>query len=427
MFAISFRLPPSQALGVARRRVGMIPSEYYALPQEYRRFAFTISGLAGLEQIERVQQSLRDALAAGQSFSDWKGTLEGSVATLPLARLELIFRTHAQTAYMGGHWRAMTANAARRPFWMYSAINDERTRPAHRAMSGYIARWDDPIWQKWFPPAGFNCRCTVISLTEAQARARGWPMDDRAAEPDRGFAGVPSGEPEKLERELRQRLYTLGSPFLRAYERALAAMLRPAWLNRSQLSMGKIGLAAAARENPQLLELTPAEFFAIRRYSGKDYQEINRRLRYDAESSGLRPIQLGMVQSLASAVHKLEVGIEREIFRGMRLTRSGFEQLLRDIQKGRVAVTSGFFSTSLDRDEAENFSRPTRGKPWQVMFEIRTRRGVRITDISALAHELEILIAPGGLFVVEDVLVVGRVMVVRLRDGAGRPTIGLSA
>jgi len=35
-------------------------------------------------------------------------------------------------------------------------------------MHGFIAPEDDPIWRTWTPPAGFNCRCTVIGLSEAQ-------------------------------------------------------------------------------------------------------------------------------------------------------------------------------------------------------------------------------------------------------------------
>ncbi|EKO1256999.1 phage head morphogenesis protein, partial [Salmonella enterica] len=32
-------------------------------------------------------------------------------------------------------------------------------------------RWDDPIWQTLFPPNGYNCRCYVRALTQAQVDA----------------------------------------------------------------------------------------------------------------------------------------------------------------------------------------------------------------------------------------------------------------
>ncbi|RAP72216.1 phage head morphogenesis, SPP1 gp7 family domain protein [Candidatus Erwinia dacicola] len=65
----------------------------------------------------------------------------------------------------------MVANAKERPYWQYNAIMDGRTRPAHAALHGRIFRWDDPIWNVLFPPNGYNCRCFVRALTQAQVDA----------------------------------------------------------------------------------------------------------------------------------------------------------------------------------------------------------------------------------------------------------------
>lgn len=72
---------------------------------------------------------------------------------------------------------------------MYDAINDSRTRPNHAAMDGHIAHANDPIWKKWYTPAGHNCRCTVISLSEEEARARGYTGQPAPnVSPDQGWA-----------------------------------------------------------------------------------------------------------------------------------------------------------------------------------------------------------------------------------------------
>lgn len=85
-------------------------------------------------------------------------------------------------------------NAAARPYLMWDAINDSRTRPTHRAMDNHIAPVNDQIWKRWSPPAGHNCRCTRIALTESQARARGWPKAAPDVEPDAGWEGDPTDE-----------------------------------------------------------------------------------------------------------------------------------------------------------------------------------------------------------------------------------------
>jgi len=56
------------------------------------------------------------------------------------------------------------------PYFLYDAVNDSRTRPAHAAMDGFVAKHDDPVWKTWTPPCGYQCRCRRIALTEAQAK-----------------------------------------------------------------------------------------------------------------------------------------------------------------------------------------------------------------------------------------------------------------
>lgn len=56
------------------------------------------------------------------------------------------------------------------PFWKYLTAGDDRVREAHRLLDGVILPFDDERWRKIFPPNGWNCRCTVVSLTRNQAK-----------------------------------------------------------------------------------------------------------------------------------------------------------------------------------------------------------------------------------------------------------------
>jgi SPP1 gp7 family putative phage head morphogenesis protein len=189
-FRISFRLPFADAIRAAEARAPrtVLPEEYYSdAMDDARRTAWTVSGLAGLGQIRDVLDSLTAAQRQGIGFSAWARDAQTQSWRLDRNRLELIFRMQAQTSYSAGHWRRFDENVDTRPFLMYSAVNDERTRPAHRAMSGYIARKDDAVWQEWTPPVGFNCRCSLLDLTTEQAQARGFPTARPDVQPDPGF------------------------------------------------------------------------------------------------------------------------------------------------------------------------------------------------------------------------------------------------
>ena len=39
---------------------------------------------------------------------------------------------------------------------------------------------DDPIWDTWFPPNGFKCRCTVKTLSKRQMEQRGLTVETEA-------------------------------------------------------------------------------------------------------------------------------------------------------------------------------------------------------------------------------------------------------
>jgi len=201
-----FNVPFDEAIAWAKERKAMLPEEFYgARLQAVRARSFAIAGLAALNQVQQVADSLAAATADGTTLREWQRNLPDSVFELGSARRELIFRNAVQTHYGIGRTIQQRENAGNRPYLMWDAINDSRTRPTHRAMDNHIAPVDDPIWKTWHPPAGWNCRCSRISLTEAQARARGYPKQAPAVEPDAGWAGDPTEGNEDLVSVIRAR------------------------------------------------------------------------------------------------------------------------------------------------------------------------------------------------------------------------------
>ncbi|WP_151834590.1 phage head morphogenesis protein, partial [Acinetobacter junii] len=66
-------------------------------------------------------------------------------------------------------------------------------RPSHLALDGVIRHIDDPFWQKWYPPNGYRCRCTINAITEKQAIRKGITSNEDLpnVEPDAGWAFQP--------------------------------------------------------------------------------------------------------------------------------------------------------------------------------------------------------------------------------------------
>lgn len=167
-----------EALHFAQSRKIVLPDEFYSMDLNTRQLATTVSFLSGIEQVETVIKSLNKILAEGGTFNDFQKLVEENEIVLSKHYLKNVFRTNIQTAYGHGRWQQQQKNKAKRPYLMYSAIDDTRVRPSHLALNRIIRHIDDPFWLLYYPPWGFMCRCTVIALTEKEAKKLGITSDE---------------------------------------------------------------------------------------------------------------------------------------------------------------------------------------------------------------------------------------------------------
>ncbi|WP_180048674.1 phage minor head protein [Acinetobacter sp. YH12144] len=171
-----------EALQYAHDKKIVLPDEFYSMDLKTRQMATTVSFLSSLEQVETVIKSLNRTLANGGTFNDFQKLIEESEIILPKHYLDNVFRTNIQNAYGHGRWIQQNRNKAKRPYLMYSAIDDSRVRPAHLVLNRIVLPIDHPFWLTHYPPVAFRCRCTVIALTEAQALKYGITPDDKLPE-----------------------------------------------------------------------------------------------------------------------------------------------------------------------------------------------------------------------------------------------------
>lgn len=173
-------------------RVPVTASQFYKIAERYRGLAFTVSGYTKAQILKRFHDEIKDAIENGNSLGEFRANMneflksEGYEGLSPL-QADNIFRTNIQTAYNAGHYEQLTQPGVleARPYWQYDAVNDSHTRPSHLAMDGRVFPADSPIWDTWFPPNGFRCRCTVKSLSKRQVEQRGLKVETempRAAE-----------------------------------------------------------------------------------------------------------------------------------------------------------------------------------------------------------------------------------------------------
>lgn len=198
----------TDALRYARDKKVVLPEEFYLLDLNARQYATTVSGLASLDQIKTVINLSNKAIESGSTFQEFQKAVKESGIELSPHHLNNIFRTNIQNAYAHGIWTQQQENKANRPYLRYSSLSDSRVRPSHLALNNIIRHIDDSFWYTYYPPNGFECRCGVDALTEAQAKREGITSDDDLPKSgvDNGWATGPANYGKQLNDVLQEKI-----------------------------------------------------------------------------------------------------------------------------------------------------------------------------------------------------------------------------
>ncbi len=212
----------AEAVRYFKERVPVTASEFYAIAERYRGLAFTVSGYTKAQILKRFYDGILAALEGGDTLSGFRACMddfleeEGYEGLAP-SQADNIFRTNIQTAYNIGHYEQMVSPGVMqlRPYWQYDAVDDSHTRPSHLAMDGRVFPADSPVWDTWFPPNGFRCRCTVRTLSERQVEQRGLIVE---TDPPRDILPDPHFSTNPAKVRFQPDLKGYPGPLVRAYQ-----------------------------------------------------------------------------------------------------------------------------------------------------------------------------------------------------------------
>lgn len=192
--AYAMQLAPADAIAYFESKGYATGFNWYDVQAQANAKAFTVAGVLRLDILADIQNGLKPALSDGDTERDierkllplleqkgWIG--KGLVADpetgelwgkrLTPRRIGTIFSTSIQSAYAAGRWKQQVANKTERPYWQRVAVMDLHTRPRHALLNGFTAAADSPVWDCFYPPDGYGCRCRIRAFTKAQVEARG--------------------------------------------------------------------------------------------------------------------------------------------------------------------------------------------------------------------------------------------------------------
>ena len=203
--SLALNLPPEGALRYFDSLNLPLPANAGEAIAQTAAKARSIAGIYQQEIVGDLLNSLRQSAAEGTPFATWRKNALAMLRERGLAldkagdmvqqstgevvgtgltrhRLQTIFQTQMTNARMASLWQKLQENKDARPYLQYSAINDARTRPAHRALDNVVYPIDDPFWDYFYPPNGFRCRCHVMALAPRDVARAGLTVSHSSPE-----------------------------------------------------------------------------------------------------------------------------------------------------------------------------------------------------------------------------------------------------
>lgn len=342
---------PSPEVSAYMRQKGLKPAfRYSEVWGQEHAYGFTVAKAVQAEVLTTLKEAVQYAIDKGVPYETWARDLKpelqrlgwwgqvdmadpatGEVKARELGsprRLRVIYDANLRSARAAGQWERGQRTKAVLPFYLYQLGPSEKHRPEHAAREGVIRPVDDALWQTWFPPNGWGCKCWVRQITRAEAERRGisapviietmpWrrKRDDGSVEIVHVPVGIDPGWATNPGLTRSQTLMTsLGERLAQAGEPAARALMSDFWSGSTPEAFAKLPgrfFAPAAVAPAALREALKSDAELVMISSDTLAAKLEK---HGAGSRGLKAADVGRLQNILDRGEMVERVGSRAVF-----------------------------------------------------------------------------------------------------------------
>ena len=152
--------------GIERGIVEEQPSE--AMVSSLRESAGVFSGFKTFHEMKEAASLLLDEKGGLKPFEQFSNDVQKINDAYNRHYLKTEYNFTVQSAQMAARWEDQQDDGEGRYLLQYRTAGDKKVRKAHQELEGITLPASDPFWDKYYPPNGFNCRCTVQKVRAAK-------------------------------------------------------------------------------------------------------------------------------------------------------------------------------------------------------------------------------------------------------------------
>lgn len=135
--------------------------------QNLQRSNYIFSGIKTFHELNEAFPSLIDDNGNRKPFEQFLNDVQNIDRTYNQNYLRAEYNFCHASADMAARWESFEEDGDRYNL-QYRTANDDRVRPQHAALHGVTLPVSDPFWQTYYPPNGWNCRCTVVQVRKSK-------------------------------------------------------------------------------------------------------------------------------------------------------------------------------------------------------------------------------------------------------------------
>lgn len=141
-----------------------------AMRRRLTRSNYIFSGMKAFHELHEAFPSLLDENGNRKPFERFLNDVRSIDQTYNANYLRAEYNFVAASAEMAGKWEQFMHDGDRYNL-QYRTQRDDKVRPEHAALDRVTLPPSDSFWEEFYPPNGWNCRCTVVQVRKSKCPA----------------------------------------------------------------------------------------------------------------------------------------------------------------------------------------------------------------------------------------------------------------
>lgn len=131
--------------------------------QRLKESNYVFSGIKTFHELNEAFPSLLDEEGNRKPFNQFLNDVQKVYDAYNVQYLRTEYNFAQASALMAARWKKFEQDGDRYNL-QYRTMYDKRVRRTHRMLHNITLPIESPFWDKYFPPNGWGCRCTVVQV-----------------------------------------------------------------------------------------------------------------------------------------------------------------------------------------------------------------------------------------------------------------------